>query len=377
MMKLPCFHLSLEDDMDRFIRQYSLNGFGLEKQQKLASAKILVVGAGGLGCPALLYLAAAGIGHIGVADGDQVSLSNLNRQVIFGEQDLGKPKVEVVQSYFSKKYSDLQIEIYPFYLTQENSLDIISRYDVVIDGSDNFQTRYMVNDACYLLEKPLIMGSIFQNEGQVSVLNGKGKTCPNYRDIFPEPPEAHEVPNCSETGVLGVLPGIIGTFQAAEAIKLLAGFGQTLSGKLLVYDLLSQISNVFDVGINEASRALIPKSEKEFLEMDYSLSCGTVQEISWDNAVEMLTQQDNLLVDIREDHEQPKIKEIEHMKIPMAEVETKLDQFAQQDRILICCQSGIRSLKTAQKLSGQLIGKEFYSVKGGVNALPEKYLHND
>ncbi|WP_143960909.1 HesA/MoeB/ThiF family protein [Litoribacter populi] len=357
--------------MDRFVRQYSLSGFGQEKQQKLATAKVLIIGAGGLGCPALLYLAAAGVGHITVVDGDIVSLSNLNRQVLFGISDIGKPKVDVVKEYFSQKYNDIQIDGLPFYLSQENCLGIIENHDLVIDGSDNFQTRYMVNDACTLLEKPLIMGSIFQNEGQVSFLNAHGSKSVNYRDIFPEPPEAHEVLNCSETGVLGVLPGIIGSLQASEAIKFLAGYGEVLDGKLLIYDLLIHNSTIFEVEKNPETQGHFPKTPTEFLRMNYALSCGTVQEITWETVADLLTEEDNLLLDIREPHEMPKLEKIDHTQIPMSEVEDHLEDFAQKNRILICCQSGVRSVKTAQKLSSILIGKEFFSIKGGVNALSE------
>jgi len=220
--------------MSRFERQTILPGFGQEGQQKLSMAKILVIGAGGLGCPALLYLAAAGVGTIGIADGDKVSLSNLNRQILYGEDHIGQSKAEVAGELIRSKYSDIQINIIPHFLTSENALDIIKKYDLVLDGSDNFGTRYLINDACYLLKKPLVFGAIYQHEGQVAVLNisRNGQEPLTYRDLFPNPPSAAEVPNCAETGVLGVLPGIIGTMQATEAIKYLSGFGKPLIHKV-------------------------------------------------------------------------------------------------------------------------------------------------
>ena len=198
--------------MDRFERQVILPGFGQEGQAKLKQASVLVIGAGGLGCPVLLYLAAAGVGRIAVVDGDVISQSNLNRQVLYGEKDLGKNKAETAIRYFQEKYSDIQWTAIPEFITVDNAQAFIFHYDLVIDGSDNFPTRYLVNDACVLLKKPLVYGSIYQHEGQVSVFNVGSHPC-NYRDVFPSPPAPQEIPNCAETGVLGVLPGIIGNLM--------------------------------------------------------------------------------------------------------------------------------------------------------------------
>ncbi|HET7361891.1 MAG TPA: HesA/MoeB/ThiF family protein, partial [Salinimicrobium sp.] len=203
--------------MSRFERQKILPEFGSEGQQKLSTAKVLVIGAGGLGCPALLYLAAAGVGTIGIADGDSISESNLNRQTLFGHNDIGKAKAETAAGILQEKYPDINFQVIPHFLTSENALEVLENYDLVLDGSDNFGTRYMINDACVLLGIPLIMGAIYQYEGQLSVFN-YGENPVSYRDIYPVPPKANEIPNCSETGVLGVLPGIIGNLQAAETI---------------------------------------------------------------------------------------------------------------------------------------------------------------
>ena len=213
--------------MDRFERQVILPGFGPEGQAKLKHASVLVIGAGGLGCPALLYLAAAGVGRICVVDGDVVALSNLNRQVLFGQQDLGKNKAEAAVRYFQEKYNDIQWKAIPEFISVENAQELIIHYDVVVDGSDNFPTRYLVNDACVLLKKPLVFGAIYQYEGQVSVFNQGPGSC-NYRDMYPQPPAANEIPNCAETGVLGVVPGIIGSLMALEVIKVLTGLGKPL-----------------------------------------------------------------------------------------------------------------------------------------------------
>ncbi len=220
--------------MDRFERQIKLNDFGAAAQQKLIDSKVLVVGAGGLGCPALQYLAAAGVGTLGIADGDSVMLSNLNRQVIFGEGDVGKNKALVAAKYIRDKYKDSLLNVYPFTLVNTNTLNVISRYDLIIDATDNFQTRYMLNDACVLLNKPLVYGAIYQYEGQVAVFNlsTQNSRSANYRNLFPQPPGINEVRDCNNTGVLGVLPGIIGVMMASEAIKVITNYATPLINKM-------------------------------------------------------------------------------------------------------------------------------------------------
>ena len=232
--------------MSRFERQTILPDFGPEGQQKLLEAKVLVLGAGGLGCPALLHLCAAGVGTIGIVDGDALSESNLNRQTLFGHSHIGLPKAQTAAQLLREKYPDISYQVIPHFLSNTNTLDLLSGYDLVLDGTDNFPTRYMINDACSLMNIPLIMGAIYKYEGQVSVFN-YGDNPVNYRDLYPEPPQSHEIPNCSETGVLGVLPGLIGTLQATEAIKLITGIGSVLSNKMLFYNL--KTSGFYEVAI--------------------------------------------------------------------------------------------------------------------------------
>ncbi|MBD0294073.1 MAG: HesA/MoeB/ThiF family protein, partial [Flavisolibacter sp.] len=211
---------------ERYQRQVILQEFGEAGQQKLLQAKVLVIGAGGLGCPVLQYLAAAGVGVVGIADDDIVSLTNLHRQVLYSMSDIGKSKVERAAAILRQLNPDIEIIPYHLRLTNKNALDIITAYDIVVDATDNFPTRYLLNDACVLLSKPLIYGAVSKFEGQVAVFNGvgsSGEKSVNYRDLFPVPPQEDEVPNCAEAGVLGVLPGIIGSLQAGEVIKLITG----------------------------------------------------------------------------------------------------------------------------------------------------------
>ncbi len=241
--------------MRRYDRQIILPEIGIAGQQKLAKANILIIGAGGLGCPLLLYLAGAGIGHIGLIDNDVVEESNLHRQVLYHTADIGKYKSDVAAARLELFNPDVRFSSYPVRLTSQNAAELIGRYDLIIDGSDNFHTRYLVNDTCVLLKKPLVFGSIYQFEGQVSVFNLNGG--PDYRSLYPEPPSPDEVPNCAESGVVGPLPGIIGSIMANEAIKIICDFGEVLSGQLFVFNALNNSSSLF-----KFSKAIAKKTNK-------------------------------------------------------------------------------------------------------------------
>jgi adenylyltransferase/sulfurtransferase len=225
------------DEVARFSRHLILPEVGMEGQKRLKAASVLCVGTGGLGSPLLLYLAAAGVGRLGIVDFDVVDHSNLQRQVIHGTSWVGKPKIESAKARILEINPHCQVDLYETALTSENALEIIAGYDLVCDGTDNFPTRYLVNDACVLLGKPNVYGSIFRFEGQATVFNLDAES-PNYRDLFPEPPPPGMVPSCAEGGVVGVLPGIIGVIQATEALKIITGIGTTLSGRLLLFDAL-------------------------------------------------------------------------------------------------------------------------------------------
>ncbi|MFM7441373.1 MAG: molybdopterin-synthase adenylyltransferase MoeB, partial [Snowella sp.] len=257
-----------KDEYQRYSRHIILPEVGLDGQKRLKAASVLCVGTGGLGSPLLLYLAAAGVGRIGIVDFDIVDSSNLQRQIIHGTSWVGKPKVESAKNRILEINPFCQVDLYETPLSSANALDIIKPYDIVIDGTDNFPTRYLTNDACVLLDKPNIYGSIFRFEGQATVFNYQGG--PNYRDLYPEPPPPGMVPSCAEGGVLGVLPGIIGTIQATEAIKIILGAENTLSGRLLLF-------NAWDMKFRELK--LRPNPERPVIKelIDYEQFCGIPQ----------------------------------------------------------------------------------------------------
>ncbi|MBI2646205.1 MAG: molybdopterin-synthase adenylyltransferase MoeB, partial [Deltaproteobacteria bacterium] len=227
--------------MTRYRRQILLPEIGKQGQEKLKASRALIVGAGGLGSPAALYLALAGVGRVGLVDFDQVDLSNLHRQILYTQKDVGKPKLQIAKEKLNALNPETQVDLYETKLAAQNALDILKNYDVILDGTDNFQTRLLVNDACFFLKKPNVYGSIFKFEGQLSVFDTRQGPC--YRCLYPEPPVQSLIPNCAEAGVLGVLPGIVGTLQATEALKLLLGIGKSLVGKLLFFDTLSMKFN--------------------------------------------------------------------------------------------------------------------------------------
>ncbi|MDR6781782.1 molybdopterin/thiamine biosynthesis adenylyltransferase/rhodanese-related sulfurtransferase [Pedobacter africanus] len=322
--------------MKRYDRQIMLPEMGLAGQQKLLKASVLVVGAGGLGCPVLLYLAAAGVGRIGITDGDVVEESNLQRQVIYQMRDIGLPKAEVTASRLRMLNPELEIVSYPFRLTAENAAELIGRYDLVIDGSDNFPTRYLVNDTCVLLNKTLVFGSVFQFEGQVTVFNYQGSA--DYRSLYPEPPLADEVPNCGESGVIGTLPGIIGSMMANEAIKVICGFGEVLAGKLLTYNALNNESLLFSFSKSTKKPAEEPagtQPQKNKPTPSSSLSLDELQQMDERDI-------SYLLIDVREVYEYEE-HNIGGMNIPLYDLSQHIPELLPYHTLVFCCSAGTRS----------------------------------
>ncbi len=252
--------------MKRYIRQITLSEIGQKGQLKLLNAKVLVVGAGGLGCPLLLYLSSAGVGTIGILDFDKVSLSNIQRQVLYKEKDVGCLKAEVAKSTLYEHNSEIKIESYPFALDTSNALEILKSYDIVVDCTDNFRTRYLINDACVKLNKPFVFAALYKFEGQLSVFNYQSG--PTYRCLFPAPPMGGEVPSCEEDGVLGIVPGIIGMYQANEVIKLILSLGDILTGKLLSLNFLTNSQQIIHFDKNEKEIDSIKKGELSFIELN-------------------------------------------------------------------------------------------------------------
>ena len=268
------------DETNHYKRHLSLPLIGVEGQEKLKNSSVLVIGAGGLGCPVLQYLAAAGIGKIGIIDDDVVEVSNLHRQVLYSMADIGKSKAMVASQKISEMNPFIKICPYTLRIDAKNAEFLLKEYDIIVDGTDNFSSRYLINDACVLYNKVLVYGAIFQFEGQVSIFNFNGG--PTYRCLFPEPPKSNSLPNCSEAGVLGVLPGIIGSLQALEVIKLVTGLGNVLSGRVLLYDALVQKSRIIKLNLQPQNRKILKldeistqcenqfmiKNEKEIVELD-------------------------------------------------------------------------------------------------------------
>lgn len=357
---------------ERYHRQIILPEFGKEGQQKLLKAKVVVVGAGGLGCPVLQYLAAAGAGTIGIVDDDMVALNNLQRQVLYSVNDIGLSKAESAARILGQLNPEINIVPFNKRLTTENAFEILDAFDIIIDGTDNFSTRYMINDACVLLGKPLVYGAISQFEGQVSVfnypVNGSGAAV-NYRDIFPIPPKENEVLNCAEAGVLGILPGIIGTMMANETIKMITGIGEVLAGQLFTYNALNNQVYLLILSPAKDTRSLIPKDQDEFLKTDYVWLCSSsVSELEIDTETFklLIEKQRPDIIDVREIHEMPEITGFSTIRIPLAQLTENLSRI-QAENVIILCQSGKRSAQAAKILTGIFgTAKKVYSLKGGI-----------
>jgi molybdopterin/thiamine biosynthesis adenylyltransferase/rhodanese-related sulfurtransferase len=353
---------------ERYSRQVSLAEIAEAGQSKLLQAKVLVIGAGGLGCPILQYLTAAGVGHIGIADDDVVSLSNLHRQILYGFDDIGKPKATIAAQRLTELNADVEFFIFQIRITNANAWEIINGFDIVVDGSDNFETRYLVNDACVLLNKPLVYGSVFRFEGQVSVFNVNGSV--NYRDVFAEPPAIGEVPDCSEAGVLGVLPGIIGNLMANETIKLITKAGMLLTNKLLSYNSLNNsfYEILLEAGTNK--NVAIPGNRAEFENMNYALSCAfdpASIEIDAEQFNSLILTRQVNIVDVREPGEQPFIEEFSHQNIPLSEFKSQQTfTWDAAEQVVFFCQSGKRSLEAAMLLKESNPQLSVLSLKGGI-----------
>ncbi|WBL24740.1 HesA/MoeB/ThiF family protein [Zunongwangia sp. HGR-M22] len=352
---------------ERYTRQTRLQGFGIVGQQKLAEASVLVVGAGGLGIPVLQYLCGMGVGKMGIVDNDSIDISNLQRQILYTESDIGKSKVEVAKQKLQALNSEIEITTFSTFISTENALEIIENFDVVVDTSDNFATRYLVNDACVILKKPLIYGAIQAFEGQVSVFNYQGG--PTYRCLFPEMPNPEEIPDCNENGVLGIIPGIIGSLQALETVKVITGIGETLSGKLVLFDGLSQLQQQIKFSLN-------PKNlEIEKLQKSYEFSCTSeINDISAEAFLAKWNSENIQLIDVRNPDEIKKqnLENTSHQQwqnIPLTKLNSKYKTIETQKPVFFLCQSGVRSLKAIRLLKELGLNGNFINIDGGMNAI--------
>jgi adenylyltransferase/sulfurtransferase len=365
------------EEILRYSRHLIIPEVGIEGQKKLKAAKVLLVGAGGLGAPLGLYLAAAGVGRIGLVDFDVVDFTNLQRQVIHSTRDVGRNKIDSASEKMLAINPNVRIDKHEVALTSENALDILKDYDLVVDGTDNFPTRYLVNDACVLLNKPNVYGSIFRFEGQATVFAYQGGPC--YRCLYPEPPPPGLVPSCAEGGVLGILPGTIGLIQATETVKLILGIGEPLVGRLLLYDALGM--RFRELKLRKNPECPICGEHRTITKLiDYQQFCGipaqepkvTEGEIDVTELKQKIDRGDKfVLIDVREPHEY-KIASIPGSKlVPLGEVPKRLEEFDKDADIVIHCKSGMRSAKACGILK-QNGFQHVRNVAGGILAWSDK-----
>lgn len=350
--------------MNRYNRHTILSEIGQTGQNRLLEAKVLVIGAGGLGCPILQYLAAAGIGTIGIVDFDTVEESNLQRQVLFGTSSLGINKALAAKRRLDDLNPTISIIAYPEKLIPENALSLLGAYDVIVDGTDDFDTRYLINDACVILDKPLVYGAIYKFEGQVAVFNYRGG--PSYRCLFPYPPKEGSVASCSEVGVLGVLPGIIGTLQANEVLKIILELGDILTGKLLCYNTKTNEQMTLNIQRSDSEIQKIKSRASNFEAFYGETFCETPGlEISSEEALQIVNTQ---FIDVREPHEEPKLSLSSCSHIPLNELEDRLEEIDPTKNNIFVCQTGIRS-KTAVTFLKERGIDNCFSLKEGITAL--------
>lgn len=367
-----------KEELERYSRHLIIPEFNIEGQRKLKAARVLVIGTGGLGAPLLQYLSAAGVGTIGIVDFDIVEDSNLQRQVLFTQADIGRPKVEVAKERILSQNPHIKVNTYNTTFTSENALEIASDYDIIADGTDNFPTRYLVNDVSVLLKIPNVYASIFRFEGQVTVFNycdAHGKTGPNYRDLFPTPPPPGLVPSCAEGGVIGVLPGILGSLQANEVIKVITGVGDNLSGKLFLFDALNFETRTLKIekdpenpltGENPTLTELIDYEQFCGLGIDKKQKRENVKEINVETLQAWLEGEEDLqLIDVREPFEY-EIANINGLLIPQGDILEHVDKISSNHKVVIHCRSGKRSADVIELLQEKYGFQNLYNLGGGI-----------
>lgn len=348
--------------MNRFIRQTSLSSFGEEGQSKLQQASVLVVGLGGLGIPVVQYLNAMGVGTLGLVEQDVITIHNLQRQVLYSEQEVGQSKLEIAHCKLQGQNSSTNFKVFDSFLTRQNAINIIKEFDLVIDATDNFASRYLINDACVILKKPFVYGALHAFEGQVSVFNHKGG--PTYRCLFPNQPTAEEIPNCDENGVLGILPGIIGSLQALEAVKVLTDIGDVLSGKLLLYDGLTQSSQKINFSSNPENKRIT--TLKESYEVP---SCSSMTSISAEDFIVLAEEKQVQIIDVRSEQEFLIDAWNGSNNIPLPELENRMNELEIGSDIYLLCQSGQRSKKAFELIQRAKPSAKLINITGGLSKL--------
>jgi adenylyltransferase/sulfurtransferase len=372
----PAQPLLEPDQFDRYRRHLSLPEVGVEGQRALLAARVLLIGAGGLGCPLAQYLAAAGVGTLGLVDFDVVDTTNLQRQILYGTADVGRSKVEVARERITAMNPDVRVEIHPVQLTSDNALELFESYDIIVDGTDNFPTRYLTNDACVILAKPNVHGSIFRFDGQATVFDARHGPC--YRCLYPQPPPPGAVPSCAEGGVLGVLPGLVAMIQATETVKIAAGIGQPLYGRLVQYDALQMEFKEFRLKKDPKCPVCGEQPSVTRL-IDYAGFCGVpaVEEeaakLVERSAAEVKAMLDRgeklLLLDVRDPDEVAAARIEGSVPLPLGELESRLDELAEwkQGRVIALCHLGARSARACRLLQAKGFGC-VENLGGGIEA---------
>ncbi len=358
-----------KNELKRYNRHIIMPEIGISGQEKLKNAKVLVIGAGGLGCPVLQYLTAAGVGTIGICDFDYVDESNLQRQILFDTADIGKSKAKIAKQKLAAQNPYIQFNVHDFKLDKNNALELFAGYDIIVDGSDNFPTRFLVNDACVITGKPLVFGAIYKFEGQVSVFNYQGG--PTYRCLVPEQPDSSEMPSCSQIGVIGVLPGIIGAYQASEVIKIITGTGNVLSGKLLMIDTLGVTHDIIEFKRNEKTANISKLS-------DYGDFCTDefpdVKQITAKELNDKIAaKEDILIVDLREPElfKQFHIPSSKNIQIP--DILDHPELIPKDKNVVLICQSGNNSMAVIDFLTEKHHYQNIYNLKDGITAWMQEF----
>lgn len=358
--------------MNKYHRQIILPSFGIETQEKLANSKVLVVGAGGLGCPLLLQLTGMGMGCIGIVDEDTVALNNLHRQILFDEHGVGKNKSEEAKKKLTALNHDVSIVTYPIRISSKEAITIFPEYDIIVDGTDNFETRYMINDVCVILKKPLVYGAVFQYEGQVASFNIplNNEYSLNYRDLFPTLPAPNEIPSCEEAGAYGVLTSIIGNFMANEVFHIITNIGTPLINTLLTFNALDYSTYKFTFHASE-NKTLFPQDIHSLLQFDYTSYCTNKSDLTKETLIALLEAKNTLLIDVRNEEETPPIEHLRHIQIPFYELDLKKELLQDYENLIFVCQGGTRSNKASAWAQEKFPYKKIYNYALGAKNLNE------
>ena len=351
-----------KEDLIQYSKQIILKEIGEKGQLKLKTSKVLVIGAGGLGCPVLTQLTTCGIGTIGIVDHDTVSLYNLPRQNLYGKSSVGKSKVKEAIKRLQQLNSSTKFIEYNFQLTINNNYNTLKNYDLIIDCTDNIQTKYLINDTCILLDKPLVFGAVFKHEGQIAVFNYKESG--TYRCLFPKQQNT-SMQNCEDSGVLGVITSIIGAFQVNESLKILLNYGETLTNKLKIYNSLDSSITIIDYKKKKHSIYNRLKKDLLFHEKDYSFNCNSIKEISYNSLIKQINDEIQF-IDVREPNELPKCIELKALNIPLNDILNHLNKIEKQKKVVLICNSGLRSKQALSVINEKQHFPNIVSLESGL-----------